>query len=85
MIMKPILLIGFLLLLLAFGSYCVFFPKSVQAIAVKAISIGVTSKSSALKSYVGSNDYIFSVRAIGIIAYMIGVLLVVALYRGEIR
>jgi hypothetical protein len=85
MIMKPILSIGFFLLLLAFGSYCLFFPKSVQAIAVKAISIGVTSKNSALKTYVGSNGYMFSVRAIGVIAYMIGILLVVALYRGEMR
>jgi hypothetical protein len=83
--MKPILLIGFFLLLLAFGSYCLLFPRSVQAIAVKAISIGITSKSSALKSYVESNGYTFSVRAIGVIAYVIGVLLVVALYRGEIR
>ena len=84
-IMKLILLIGFLLFLLAFGSYCLFFPERVQAIAVKAVGIGVTAKSSALKSYIQSSGYIFGVRAIGLIAYVIVIFLIVVLYKGGVR
>ena len=41
-IVKQILLVAYILFLVAFGSYCVFSPKAVQAKAVKAMSTGVT-------------------------------------------
>jgi hypothetical protein len=76
-----LLLISYLVFLLAFGSYCLFFPRSVQALASKAVDMGVTSGSSALKAYVESNGYRTMVRAIGLLAYAMCVLLAVAAYR----
>ena len=81
-IMKTLLLIAFLLLLLIFGSYCLFFPKNVQAMASRAVATGITSKISPLIRFVQSNGYVISVRAVGIIAYVLAVLLAIALYRG---
>ena len=80
--MRIILLTGFIVILLAFGTYCVFFPRSVQEIAAKVVSSGITAKSSILRSYILSNNYIWSVRAGGLIAYIMATLLVVVLYWG---
>jgi hypothetical protein len=78
-------LIVFLMFLLAFGSYCHFFPKSVQEFAAKVVNAGVFGTSSALQSFVRSSGYTFGVRAIGLIAYVIVALLAVALYRKGMR
>jgi len=76
-----LLLIASLVFLLAFGSYCLFFPRSVQALASRAVGMGVTGRSSALKAYVESNGYLTMVRAIGLLAYAMCVLLVIGAYR----
>lgn len=80
--MKTLLLITFIVFLLIFGSYCLFFPKSVQAIASRAVATGITAKISTLGRYVQSDGYVISVRAVGLIAYVLAVLLAIALYRG---
>jgi hypothetical protein len=82
---KSTLLIVFLLFLLALGSYCLFFPKSVQEYAARVVNFGVLGTSSGLQSFVRSSGYVFVVRATGIIAYVIVALLAVALYREGIR
>jgi hypothetical protein len=80
--MRTLLMIAFLIVLLAFGSCCLFFPRSVQAYESKGVSMGITGKSSALKAYIESNTYLLSVRVTGLIAYAMGLVLAVALYRG---
>lgn len=84
-LMKSTLLIAFLMFLLAFGSYCLFFPKSVQEYAARVVNFGVFGTSSGLQGFVRSSGYEFVVRATGIIAYVIVALLAVALYREGIR
>src|ERR1700730_17254089 len=74
--MRTLLMIAFLIVLLAFGSCCLFFPRSVQAYESKGVSMGITGKCSAL-----SNTYLISVRVTGLIAYAMGLVLAVALYR----
>ena len=76
-----VLLIAYLVFLLAFGSYCLFFPRSVQALASRAVGMDVTGRSSALKACVESNGYRTMVRAIGLPAYAMCVLLAVGAYR----
>jgi len=39
-------------LLLALGSYCVFWPRSVQSYAIKAVSMGVTANYRALRVFI---------------------------------
>jgi hypothetical protein len=82
MAMETLLLVAFLVFLLPLGSYCLFFPKSVQALASRAVSVGVMAKSSALRAYIESNSYLVSVRGIGLVAYAMCALLAVGLYRG---
>ncbi|MHB8255023.1 MAG: hypothetical protein ACYDEV_15335 [Acidiferrobacter sp.] len=80
--MKNLLLVAFIVFLLIFGSYCLFFPKSVQAIALRAAATGITAKISTLSRYIQSDGYVISVRAVGLITYVLVVLLAIALYRG---
>jgi len=80
--MKLLLLVTFLVFLLTFGSYCLFSPRSVQAVASKAISTGISANSSALKANIESNIYLIYVRAIGLLAYAICVVLAAGLYFG---
>jgi hypothetical protein len=47
---------------------CLLFPKAVQSAAVRAVQMGVTSRSEFLVAYVSSKQYLFVVRAVGLIA-----------------
>jgi hypothetical protein len=80
--MTPLLIV-YLVLLLALGSYCLFFPRSVQALASKAVGMGVTGRISALKAYVESNGYRTMVQAVGLVAYAMCVLLAVGVLTGR--
>jgi hypothetical protein len=85
MTMRTLLLIALLLLLLALGSYCLFFPRSVQAIASRAVAMGVTARSATLKAHIESNSDLVVVRAVGLVAYAMCALLIVGLFSGGSR
>jgi hypothetical protein len=70
-----IMMIAYLVVLLALGSWCLFSAKNVQAYASRFVS-------PALKAYIESNTYLVGVRIGGLVAYAMAVLLAVALYRG---
>ena len=76
--MKTLLLSAFALILIALGTCCVFFPRTVQAFAVKSVDLGMTRNMPNLRVYIASASYLNGVRAIGVVAYLISVFLVVA-------
>jgi len=71
----------FLLVLLALGVGCMFFPRTVQSFALKAVNMGITSKSEALKAFVQSKEYLISVRSVGFIALVAALFLAFASLR----
>jgi hypothetical protein len=77
------LLIVFLLVLLAVGTFCLFFPRNVQALAVKAIESGPTSRIRALRAFVQSASYLVNLRVVGIGAYAICLLLMLAVFKAS--
>jgi hypothetical protein len=81
--MIRLLLIASLVSLLVVGTYGVFFPTSVQQWAARSVSKGLTGKIPFLKNYVESRNYLFTVRFVGLLAYVSFVLLAVAAYRGH--
>jgi hypothetical protein len=81
--MKLLLLIAYLVLLLVVGTYCVFFPSRVQQWAARSIRTGLSTNIPFLKSLVDSRNFLFTGRAVGLIAYVAFLLLAVAAYRGH--
>ncbi len=79
--MKLFLLIAYLLVLLTAGTCCLFFPRNVQSLAVRMIGVGLTSKSQWLKDFVQSSSYIVNVRAVGVLAYIMVVLVAFVIYK----
>jgi hypothetical protein len=77
------LFILFLLLLIVVALACLFFPKAVQSVAVRAVQMGVTSRSQGLVDFVSSKQYLFAVRAVGLIALGAVVFLSMAGLRGR--
>lgn len=73
----------FVLFLLALGVICLFFPKAIQSIAVKAVQMGITSRNQALVAFVRSTQYLFVVRSVGLIALLAGVFLSTVSLRGS--
>ena len=73
-------LTGYVAFLFLFGSFCIFFPKKIQYLASKAVDMGITFKSTKLKTYIESSLYIFNLRLIGFIAYVMGFLMAYGLY-----
>jgi hypothetical protein len=71
----------FLLVLFAIALGCLFFPKTVQSVAIRAVQLGVTSRSQALVAFVSSRQYIFAVRAVGLVALVAAVFLSTASLR----
>lgn len=74
-------LLIFCVALLALGSYCLFRPKSVQTYAVKAVAMGVTANCRALRVFIASERYLLVVRAFGLVAYLMFLLLGIGLYK----
>ncbi len=81
--MKTFLLVVFCLFLLTLGSSCLFFPKSLQIFASRAVGMGITSKISVLKAYIESDSYLVSLRIIGLVAYAMCTVLAVGAYKGS--
>jgi hypothetical protein len=67
---KWLLIILFLLMLLAIGICCLFFPRKIQSMALEATTMGPTSNSRVLRGFIGSSGYILSLRVIGTIAFI---------------
>jgi hypothetical protein len=82
MVMKILMPILFLSILLFIGSYCLFFPKKFQAFALRSVSKGITAGSEKLRAYIESDTYLIFVRVMGLFAYSICALMVIAFYRG---
>lgn len=79
--MKLFLDIAFLLVLLTAGSYFLFFPQNVQSLAMRMVDVGLTSNSQWLKAFVQSNSYIVNVRAVGVLAYIMAILVAYVIYK----
>jgi hypothetical protein len=80
--MKPLFVL-FLLAMFALGIGCVFFPRDVQLLAVKAVGMGMTSRHQALMAFVQSRSYLISVRAVGVIALLVALFLAFASFKGS--
>jgi hypothetical protein len=78
---KTVLMIVYMLLLWTIGSYCVFRPRNVQAFSLKAHEKGHTPSGAYFRKYLQSNGYVFSIRCVGLGAYLMAGLLAVALFR----
>lgn len=83
--MRGLLQLAYVVLLAALGTACVFFPRGVQAYAVRAAGMGITGRSAWLRAYLESSNYLLGVRAVGIVAYLMAAVLAVALLRGGTR
>ena len=80
--MKPLLAL-FLFVLFGLGIACLFFPSAIQSVAVKTVSMGLTGKSEALLAFVQSKQYLFSVRAVGVLALIAAVFVTFALFKSS--
>ncbi len=78
-----LLLVAFLLLLVAVGTYFLFFPDSVRSYASRVVEMGPTSKSQWLRNFVQSDRYVVNVRAVGIIACIMAAIAALGLYWGR--
>jgi len=58
-----------------------FFPKVVQSVAMRAIKAGIASRYRFLVTFVGSKHYLAVLRAVGFMALVAAVILVIALIR----
>ncbi len=82
---RGLLQLAYVVVLAALGTAFVFFPRGVQAYAVRAAGMGVTGRSAWLRDYLESSSYVLSVRAVGLVAYLMASVLAVALWRGGAR
>jgi hypothetical protein len=71
----------FMMAMLALGVACVFFPKRVQAIAIRALEMGSWPRPEALKTFVHSGAYLWNVRLAGFVALLMAAMLVFAITR----
>lgn len=77
---KQYLATGFMLILLFGGTICLFRPREVQSIAQRIIPRGPTRRSEVLRTFIQSRAYTINLRAVGLLAYLIAVILLYALY-----
>jgi hypothetical protein len=64
----------------AFGY--LFFPKVIQALAMRAVRVVITSRDQSLITFVGSKQYLAVVRAVGFLALAAAVSLSIASFEG---
>ncbi len=83
--MRGLLQLAYVVVLAALGTAFVFFPRGVQAYAVRAATMGFIGRSAWLRAYLESSNYLLSVRAVGFVAYLMAAVLAVALFRGGAR
>ena len=69
------LLLAYVLVLLALGALCLGFPTRVQAWAVRSVRPGSFPGSSRVAAFVESRAYLWNVRAVGLVAMLMAVLL----------
>ncbi len=67
--MKPVFIL-FVITLLAIGITCLFFSRAVQGIAIRALEMGALPRAGRIKAFVRSNAYLFNVKAVGCIALL---------------
>jgi hypothetical protein len=77
----PILLWSFVVLLAALAVLCLFYPRIVQSYALRAVQTGITARSSGLRSFVSSNQYLYVVRTVGAIGLVMALFVVVGALR----
>jgi len=80
--MKVLLLAAVFVSLLALGVLGLFYPEIVQGFASRTFRIDVAAASAAVRTYIQSHGSLLSLRAVGIAAFGLCVLLAVNLYRG---
>ncbi len=59
-------------LMVVFGVACLFFPKSVQAVATRALEIAAIPEEAKLREYARSGAYLFNLRFIGCLSTVSG-------------
>lgn len=79
--MKMLLLAAVFVSLLVIGFLGLFFPESIQEFASKSMRINLAATGAAMKAYVQTYGAVLSVRAVGLAAFGICVLLALNLYR----
>lgn len=80
--MKVFLFVAVFLSLSALGVLGVFFPETIQAFTSKPVRIDIGATVAQLTAYVRAHVALVSMRAAGIAAFALCVLLAVNLYRG---
>ena len=65
----------FALVMFCIGAACIVFPHRVQSWAKRSVSMGLTGRIPALQRFVSSSAYVFHVRAVGIGALLMFVIL----------
>jgi len=73
----------FVLFQFAVALACLFFPKVVQSVGVKAMNMGITSRIKGLVAFVNSKQYLTVVRAVGVIALVVALFLSIAWFKGS--
>ena len=81
--MKTAILLLFVVLLLTFGSYCLFFARNVQSYALRMIPAAPSFRSRWLKPFIESGSYLVNVRSVGVIAYIMATLLLLVIFRAK--
>ena len=68
----------FIAVLLLLGILLLVFPGAVQRIVARSVDQGVTAKWKGLKTFVGSNAYLWNVRIVGLLSLLMGLFLLFA-------
>ena len=61
-------LLVFIVVLFIVGASCLVLPGKIQALAIRAVGWGLSSKIGALRNFVQSSGYLVCVRAVGVLA-----------------
>jgi hypothetical protein len=68
-------LLIFIGVLFIIGASCLFFPDRIQAIAIRSVGWGLSSKIEALNNFVRSKNYLINVRAVGTLSLLCSIFL----------
>jgi hypothetical protein len=76
-----VLALVFALLLVALGTTCLVYPRTIQSVAVRSVSASEATINRAVRRFVSSDAYLWNVRAVGVGALLMASLLFVGLWR----
>jgi hypothetical protein len=69
-VVKNLGLVFFMVAMAILGVICFWIPEKIQVLALKWVALGSTAKWRTLRHFVGSKQYLYNLRAVGVLALL---------------